>query len=138
MLIIRHHEPSEVFELFRATGACIISSLHDGMNLFAKEFIAARDVERGVLLLSSVAVASRELSEAIIVNPYDARSMGEALHQAWTMPDAERRERMRLMRDQVRTRNVYRWAGQMLVDARSIRKKQRILEIATTRIDSQN
>jgi trehalose 6-phosphate synthase len=138
MLIIRHHEPSEVFELFRASDACIVSSLHDGMNLVAKEFIAARDDERGVLLLSSFAGASRELSEAIIINPYDAQSMGEALHQALIMPDAEQHERMRLMRDQVRTRNVYRWAGQMLVDASSIRKKQRILEIASTRIDTQN
>ena len=132
-LIIRHHEPGEVFELFRAADACIVSSLHDGMNLVAKEFIAARDDERGVLLLSSFAGASRELSEAIIINPFDAQSMGEALHQALTMPEAEQHERMRLMRDQVRTRNVYRWAGQMLLDAGSIRKKQHILDIASAR-----
>ncbi|MFN0218837.1 MAG: trehalose-6-phosphate synthase [Hyphomicrobium sp.] len=132
-LIIRHHEPGEVFELFRAADACIVSSLHDGMNLVAKEFIAARDDERGVLLLSSFAGASRELSESIIINPYDAQSMGESLHQALTMPAQEQHERMRLMRDQVRSRNVYRWAGQMLLDASSIRKKQRILEIASGR-----
>jgi trehalose 6-phosphate synthase len=129
-LLIRHHEPAEVFELFRAADACIVSSLHDGMNLVAKEFIAARDDERGVLLLSSFAGASRELSEAIIINPYDAQSMGEALHQALTMPDLEQHERMKLMRAQVSSRNVYRWAGQMLLDASSIRKKQRIFEIA--------
>lgn len=132
-LIIRHHEPGEVFELFRAADACIVSSLHDGMNLVAKEFIAARDDERGVLLLSSFAGASRELSEAIIINPYDAQSMGESLHQALTMPAQEQHERMRLMRDQVRSRNVYRWAGQMLLDASSIRKKQRVLAIASCR-----
>ncbi len=130
-LIIRHHEPAEVFELFRAADACIVSSLHDGMNLVAKEFIAARDDEMGVLLLSSFAGASRELSEALIINPYDALSMGESLHVALTMPTSEQHERMRLMRDQVRSRNVYRWAGQMLLDASSIRKKKRIYEIAS-------
>ena len=128
-LMIRHHEPSEVFELFRAADACIVSSLHDGMNLVAKEFIAARDDETGVLLLSSFAGASRELSEALIINPYDAYAMGEALHQALTMPQSEQHERMRLMRSYVSSHNVYRWAGQMLLDASRIRKKQRILRI---------
>ncbi len=130
ILAIRHHEPREVFELFRAADACIVSSLHDGMNLVAKEFVAARDDEMGVLLLSSFAGASRELSEAVIINPYDAQSLGEALLQALTMPESEQRERMILMREQVRSRNVYRWAGQMLLDASRIRKKQRILQIA--------
>lgn len=129
-LVIRHHEPSEVFKLFRAADACIVSSLHDGMNLVAKEFVAARDDEMGVLLLSSFAGASRELSEAIIINPYDAQDLGEALHQALMMPVTEQHERMKLMREQVRSRNVYRWAGQMLLDASRIRKKQRILQIA--------
>jgi trehalose 6-phosphate synthase len=129
-LVIRHHEPSEVFRLFRAADACIVSSLHDGMNLVAKEYVAARDDEMGVLLLSSFAGASRELSEAIIINPYDAQDLGEAMHQALMMPLAEQHERMKSMREQVRSRNVYRWAGQMLLDASRIRKKQRILQIA--------
>jgi trehalose 6-phosphate synthase len=129
-LVIRHHEPSEVFRLFRAADACIVSSLHDGMNLVAKEYVAARDDEMGVLLLSSFAGASRELSEAIIINPYDAQDLGEAMHQALMMPLTEQHERMKSMREQVRSRNVYRWAGQMLLDASRIRKKQRILQIA--------
>lgn len=129
-LVIRHHEPSEVFQLFRGSDVCIISSLHDGMNLVAKEFIAARDDELGVLMLSSFAGASRELSEALIINPYDAYAMGEALYQALTMPEAEQHERMRLMRALVSSRNVYRWAGQMLLDASRLRKKQRIMQIA--------
>ena len=70
-LLIRHHEPAEVFELFRAADLCIVTSLHDGMNLVAKEFVAARDDEQGVLVLSSFTGASREMSEALIVNPYD-------------------------------------------------------------------
>lgn len=125
-LVVRHHEPEQVFELFRAADLCIVSSLHDGMNLVAKEFVAARDDEQGVLILSAFAGASRELSEAMIVNPYDSHAMGQAIHRALQMPENEQRERMRLMRDQVRTRNVYRWAGQMLLDAARLRKRWRI------------
>jgi trehalose 6-phosphate synthase len=125
-LVIRHHEPDEVFELFRAADACIVSSLHDGMNLVAKEFIAARDDEHGVLILSTFAGASRELSEAVLVNPYDTYAMADAIHRALIMTESEQRERMRLMRDLVRVRNVYRWAGQMLIDAARHRSHQRI------------
>jgi trehalose 6-phosphate synthase len=126
ILLARHHEPDEVYELFRASDLCIVSSLHDGMNLVAKEFVAARDDEQGVLILSAFAGASRELSEAMIVNPYNAHAMGETIRRALLMPEAEQRERMRLMRDQVRERNVYRWAGQMLLAASRLRKRQRI------------
>jgi trehalose 6-phosphate synthase len=129
LLIIRHHEPDEVFELFRAADLCIVSSLHDGMNLVAKEFVAARDDERGVLILSSFAGASRELSEALIVNPYDASAVADAIHRALHMSESEQRERLRLMRDIVRARNVYRWAGQMLVDAAQLRKRSRIITV---------
>ncbi len=129
VLSVRHHEPDEVFELFRAADMCFVSSLHDGMNLVAKEFVAARDDEQGVLVLSSFAGASRELSEALIVNPYDADAMGATILKALSMPAAEQRERMHLMRDLVRARNVYRWAGQMLLDASRLRKKQRILDL---------
>lgn len=127
-LVIRHHEPSEVYELFRAADICIVSSLHDGMNLVAKEFVAARDDEQGILMLSSFAGASRELSEALIVNPYDTHGMAEALAVALNMPPAEQRERMRLMRDLVRQRNVYRWAAQMLLDAARLRRRERVRE----------
>ncbi len=128
-LVVRHHEPDEVFELFRAADLCIVSSLHDGMNLVAKEFVAARDDEQGVLILSAFAGASRELGEALIVNPYDAHAMGEAIDRALTMDPNEQRERMKIMREQVQTRNVYRWAGQMLLDAARLRKKQRIMRL---------
>lgn len=127
LLVVRHHEPDEVFELFRAADLCIVSSLHDGMNLVAKEFVAARDDERGVLILSSFAGASRELSEALIVNPYDVSAVADAIDRALHMSDGEQRERLRLMRDIVRGRNVYRWAGQMLVDASQLRKRSRII-----------
>jgi len=129
LLIVRHYEPHEIFELFRAADLCVVSSLHDGMNLVAKEFVAARDDQEGVLLLSTFAGASRELTEALIVNPFDARSMVDAIQQALLMPAAEQRERMRLMREIVRLRNVYRWAGQMLLDAADLRKRKRIIQI---------
>jgi trehalose 6-phosphate synthase len=133
-LVIRHHEPDEVYELFRAADLCIVSSLHDGMNLVAKEFVAARDDEQSVLILSSFTGASRELAEALIVNPYDTHGMAEAIDQALRMPLAEQRDRMRLMRDQVRQRNVYRWAGQMLLDAARLRRRERIVPPATTAV----
>ena len=131
-LIVRHHEPSEVYELFRAADMCIVSSLHDGMNLVAKEFVAARDDEQGVLILSSFAGASRELSEALIVNPYDTHDMAEAIDQALRMPSGEQRDRMHLMRDLVRQRNVHRWAAQMLLDAARLRRRERIMAAATS------
>jgi trehalose 6-phosphate synthase len=126
LLSARHHEPAEVFELFRAADLCIVSSLHDGMNLVAKEFVAARDDEQGVLVLSSFAGASRELSEALIVNPYDTHGMAEAIGLALRMDPAVQRERMREMRELVRQRNVYRWAGQMLLDAARLRRRESI------------
>ncbi len=129
-LLIRHHEPDEVFELFRAADLCIVSSLHDGMNLVAKEFVAARDDEQGVLLLSNFAGASREMPEAILVNPYDGQEMANAIDAALRMPPQEQRERLRLMRQQVRAQNVYRWAGRMLVDAARIRQRRRIIELS--------
>jgi trehalose 6-phosphate synthase len=129
-LLIRHHEPVEVFELFRGADLCIVSSLHDGMNLVAKEFVASRDDDQGVLILSSFAGASREMSEALIVNPYDGSEMAKALDAALRMPATEQAERMRLMRQQVREQNVYRWAGRMLVDAARIRQRRRIIELS--------
>ena len=96
------------------------------MNLVAKEFVASRDDEQGVLILSSFAGASRELSEALIVNPYDTSAMAAALERALLMPSQEQRDRTRLMRELIRERNVYRWAAQMLMDASLLRKRERI------------
>lgn len=129
-LLVRHHDPAEVFELFRAADLCIVSSLHDGMNLVAKEFVASRDDEQGVLILLTFAGASRELTEALIVNPYDTAAMAESLNTALCMRPEEQRERMHLMRQQVRDQNVYRWAGRMLIDAARIRQRQRMLALS--------
>lgn len=128
LLKVEHHEPEQVYEHYRAAELCFVSSLHDGMNLVAKEFVAARDDERGVLILSEFTGAARELPEALIVNPYDADQCAAALHLALTMPPAEQRDRMRLMRGLIAEFNVYRWAGRMLLDAAVMRRRGRLIE----------
>ena len=126
ILKIAHHEPGDVYAHYRAADVCFVSSLHDGMNLVAKEFIAARDDERGVLVLSRFTGAARELPEAIIVNPYDADECAAALHLALTMPASEQRDRLRVMRGLLEEFNVYRWAGRMLIDAAGMRRRDRL------------
>ena len=120
-----HHEPPRVFTFFRASELCYVSSLHDGMNLVAKEYVAARDDEQGVLVLSQFTGAARDLTEALTVNPYDLRQAADALAAALRMPKAEQRERMRSMRRFVAEFNVYRWAGRMLTDAAELRRRDR-------------
>jgi trehalose 6-phosphate synthase len=127
LLKAEHHEPAAVYEYYRAADVCAVSSLHDGMNLVAKEFIAARDDEGGVLVLSQFTGAARELPEALVVNPYDIEQCAAALHVALTMPPEEQRDRMRIMRGLVREFNVYRWAGRILLDAASMRRRGRLL-----------
>ncbi|TIO75762.1 MAG: trehalose-6-phosphate synthase [Mesorhizobium sp.] len=126
VLVAEHHSQKGVYEIYRAADICLVTSLHDGMNLVAKEFVASRDDEQGVLLLSTFAGASRELLEALIVNPYDAAMMSETMLQALTMGPDEQHERMRRMREIVRDNNVYRWAGSMLLDAARLRKRDEL------------
>ena len=121
-----HHEPPTVFRYLRAADLCYVSSLHDGMNLVAKEFLAARDDVRGVLVLSRYTGAARELGEALLVNPYDLEEASAALATALSMPEAEQAERMRALRAHVSEFNVYRWAGRMLSDAARLRKRDRL------------
>ena len=127
VLLRSHHEPPSVFRFYRAADVCYVSSLHDGMNLVAKEFVAARDDERGVLVLSRFTGAARELTEALVVNPYDLEEASAALATALTMPREEQAERMRAMRQLVGDLNVYRWAGRMLIDATRLRAQERRL-----------
>lgn len=129
ILLARHHEPVEVFELFRAADFCVVSSLHDGMNLVAKEFVAARDDEKGVLILSTFAGASKELMDALLVNPYDTTGMADAMQRALMMNEAEQRERIRLLREMVRDNNIYYWAARILLDAAFLRKRGRIKDL---------
>ena len=126
ILIDQHQEPAKVFELYRAADFCLVNSLHDGMNLVAKEFVASRDDEDGVLILSTFAGASRELAEAVLINPFDVNETAEAMEIAMRMGRDERRDRMSLMRRTVKENNVYRWAGRMLMDASRIRQRQNL------------
>jgi trehalose 6-phosphate synthase len=125
-LLRAHHEPPAIFKYLRAADVCYVSSLHDGMNLVAKEFVAARDDERGVLVLSRFTGAARELTEALLVNPYDLEEASAALATALAMSPAEQAERMRSLRAHVSEFNVYRWAGRMLSDAARLRKRDRL------------
>ena len=104
----------------------MVTSLHDGMNLVCKEFVAARDDQQGVLVLSRFAGAAREMTEALIVNPYHVEETADALLRAALMPAAEQRERMASLRSTVREFNVFRWAGRMLSDAGRWRLRARV------------
>ncbi|MEO6271217.1 MAG: trehalose-6-phosphate synthase [Lautropia sp.] len=126
LLLIEHHEIESVLEYFRAADVCTVTSLHDGMNLVSKEFVAAHDDDRGVLILSQFAGASRELLDALIVNPYHIDQVAEALNEALAMPEHEQEVRMRSLRHLVRDFNVYRWAGRMLLDAGKLRRRVRV------------
>src|SRR6185436_4210730 len=125
-LLAQHFPHDAVTELYRAADACVVTSLHDGMNLVCKEFVAARDDDQGVLILSRFAGAARELQEALVINPYHVEETTDALHRAALMPPQEQRERMASLRMTVREFNVYRWAGRMLTDAGRLRQRQRI------------
>jgi trehalose-6-phosphate synthase len=126
LLKIEHHDAGRVYAYYRAADFCFVSSLHDGMNLVAKEFVATREDERGVLLLSQFAGAARELPEALIVNPYDTEQCAQAIREALAMPPDEQRARMRSMRAMLQEFNVYRWAGRMLLDAARMRNRRRL------------
>jgi len=126
ILLRVHHEPPAVFRFYRAADVCYVSSLHDGMNLVAKEFVASRTDLKGVLVLSEFTGAARELTEALIVNPYDLEQSANALALALNMPVEEQEDRMRSMRSLLAQFNVYRWAGKMLVDAARLRSQERV------------
>lgn len=133
LLQIEHQEAQDVITYYRGADFCIISSLHDGMNLVAKEFVAARDDEQGVLILSQFTGAATELPEALLINPYNIDQCAAALHLALTMPPTEQRARMRSMRGIVQEFNVYRWAGRMLMDAARMRQRARLVRQMGTR-----
>jgi len=126
ILKIEHHDAERVYTHYRAADFCFVSSLHDGMNLVAKEFVATREDERGVLILSQFAGAARELPEALVVNPYDTEQCAAAVRDALAMPPDEQRARMRSMRALLMEFNVYRWAGRMLLDAARMRNRRRL------------
>ncbi len=129
----REHTHEEVQRYYRAAHLCMVTSLHDGMNLVAKEYVAARQDERGVLILSRFTGAARELHDAIIVNPYDIESTSEAIAQALEMNVSEMVDRMRRMRRSVRERNIYWWAGTLIGELCELRLKKGYTNVSVIR-----
>jgi trehalose 6-phosphate synthase len=121
VLLKKHHSHQEIARYYNAASFCMVTSLHDGMNLVAKEFVAAREDERGALILSTFAGAAHELSDALLVNPYDVSQLADTIHRALEMTEEEQAARMQRMRHDVRERNVYRWAAHLLSDLTEIR-----------------
>jgi trehalose 6-phosphate synthase len=117
----KHHSHEEIQPFYQAADLCMVTSLHDGMNLVAKEYIGSQDQESGVLILSQFTGAARELRDALIVNPYDIEQMAEAIRTALEMEPAEKKARMQRMRATVRERNIYRWAGDLISSLGQIR-----------------
>ena len=121
VLLNRQHSHQEIAPYYRAADMCLVTSLHDGMNLVAKEFVATRQDERGVLILSCFTGAARELRDALQVNPYDIDQTAEAIRAALEMQPEEKQNRMQRLRKQVRENNVYRWAGSLIGELCEVR-----------------
>jgi len=123
-LLIQQHSHREIQPYYRAADLCLVSSLHDGMNLVSKEFLAARRDEGGVLILSQFTGAARELRDALLVNPYDTDQVAEAIRTALEMEPEEKQLRMQRMRKIVRENNIYRWAGSLIAELCEVRLDQ--------------
>jgi trehalose 6-phosphate synthase len=123
MLRESHHEPDEVHRLYRAADFCHVGSLRDGMNLVAKEFVCARDDEKGVLVLSEYAGAAQQMPEALLINPWDVQSSAGAIVKALAMPPTEQTNRMRRLRRRVAECDAGWWARSILLDADSVRSQ---------------
>ncbi|HTC58363.1 MAG TPA: trehalose-6-phosphate synthase [Candidatus Sulfotelmatobacter sp.] len=121
VLLKRHHSHEEIERYYRAADLCLVTSLHDGMNLVAKEFLAARSDERGVLILSQFTGAARELRDALLINPYDTDQTAEAIRVALEMEPEEKQMRMHRMRRIIREHNIYRWAGSLVTELCELR-----------------
>jgi len=117
----RHHSHQEIQRYYKAADLCMVTSLHDGMNLVAKEYVAARDDDQGVLILSRFTGACHELRDALIVNPYDIEQLAEAIRFALVMDPSEKSARVHRMRQIVKSFNIYRWAADLITDLCEIR-----------------
>ena len=122
ILLLRQYLPlPQVLALYRLAEVCVVSALHDGMNLIAKEYLTAKNDGNGVLVLSRFTGAARELGQALQINPYDTETFADVLAAALEMGEEERANRMRALRDIVERNNIYRWAGKVLTTLASLR-----------------
>ncbi len=120
----KHHSHRDISFFYKLADVCMVTSLHDGMNLVAKEFVASREDETGVLILSSFTGAAQELKDAVIVNPYDSERVAEAIRFALVMSPEEKTKRMRWLRNSVRENNIYRWAANLITETVQVRLQQ--------------
>lgn len=120
LFLKRHHSHEEIMPYYRSANLCMVTSLHDGMNLVAKEFIASRDQNDGVLILSRFAGASHELPGALIINPYDTEQTADSIKLALEMPKEMQYQKMKQMRRMIMNHNVYKWASDILRTMASI------------------
>jgi trehalose 6-phosphate synthase len=123
----RYHSHEEIKPFYREADFCLVTSLHDGMNLVAKEYVAARSDEHGVLILSRFTGASHELADALVVNPYDTEELAGSIYTALAMSPQETKVRMQRMRAVVRENNVYRWAGSLITELAGIRLEKAVI-----------
>jgi trehalose 6-phosphate synthase len=126
----QHHSQPKLAALHRLANFCLVSSLHDGLNLVAKEYVSSRFDGDGMLILSHFTGAARELTDAVLINPFAAEETADAILRALEMPEAERRKRMKRMRDAVAGNNVYRWAGKVLSALMKFEVPERIEELS--------
>lgn len=114
LLLKKHHSHQEIKPFYASADLCMVTSLHDGMNLVAKEFIAERNHNNGVLILSRFAGASQQMKGALVINPYDIERTAEAIKLALEMSESEQQLRMQLMRQDIISNNIYTWAANLL------------------------
>lgn len=130
ILKLYHHNPEDIQPYYEQANICLVTPLHDGMNLVAKEYVAARTAEDGVLILSQFAGASREFREALVVNPYGPDDIASNIIVACEMTPEDQRNRMRRMRKTIKENNVYRWGHRLLKELNDVRQYRQIGEIS--------
>ncbi len=121
VLLKKHHSHEEIQPFYKRADVCLVTSLHDGMNLVAKEFVASREDDQGVLILSQFAGASREFQDALLINPYDTEQLAEAIRYALEMDASDQQIRMQRMRETLKNYNIYRWAARLVGELAQIR-----------------
>jgi trehalose 6-phosphate synthase len=118
----RHFSSEEVYSYYDLAEICIVSSLHDGMNLVAKEYVSAKADQNGVLILSRFTGAARELDDALQINPYSIEELANTIKEAVEMPLDERKQRMTNMQQTISENNIYKWAGSIISELTSLKK----------------
>jgi alpha,alpha-trehalose-phosphate synthase [UDP-forming] len=129
-----HLEPPELVVYYRMADFAMVTSLHDGMNLVAKEFVASQVERKGVLICSEFAGAAEELNNALLINPYDVESVADTLKQAIEMSAEERTRRMTRLQEHVSEHNIYKWLAEIFIELDHIRAESRVTPLAPVEV----